>query len=123
MYQQITLTFTDGDEFSGVLSSFMAPPDQVAFERSFGVPLANFQDERRVEWILWLVWRAFVREQARSLTFDAFIEQLASYDMPADEDPMTCPGCGLAVTVATSVSGSALEAVVERPPAIEPQPA
>ena len=93
MKQRVKLTFTDRDPHDGTLASFMSPPDQVAFERTYNIGIGKFSEEQRAEWILWFLWRAWKREaqmSGPSLDFDAFLEVLDGYEMPyaeVDADP------------------------------------
>ena len=65
----------------------MAPADQVAFERHYGIGIGKFEQEERVEWVLYLVWKAYAREQAPSMDFETFLANLAEFDLPEEEAP------------------------------------
>jgi hypothetical protein len=92
MQQDVVLRFsTEREDYKGTLRSYLAPGDQVAFERKFSTPLTALSDETtmRVEWILWLVWRAYSREQhGFEGDFDAFLNDLTEYEFSeAEENP------------------------------------
>jgi hypothetical protein len=83
--QDVVLQFSsEREDFKGTLRSFMSPPDQIAFERIFDIGLGRFEEERRITWVLWFIWRAWTREQRGGIDFDTFVDELADYDF-ADE--------------------------------------
>lgn len=88
MQQDVVLQFSSRDGFTGTLRSFTSPGDQVAFERHFGVGLGRLEEEKRAEWVLWLIWRAWDRETKAGVEFEAFLDDLSDYDLPTgDADP------------------------------------
>jgi hypothetical protein len=93
MQQDVVLRFTETSDYKGTLRSYLAPGDQVAFERKFSMPLTAMDDEKsmRVEWILWVVWRAYSREpHGFEGDFEAFLSDLTEYEFPeAEEIPPT----------------------------------
>ena len=87
----ITLRFSQREDFKGTLRTYMSPPDQVIFERTYDRSLQALGDGAglRVEWVLWFVWRAWRREvpQAQG-EFDPWTEDLLEYEMPeVDANP------------------------------------
>jgi len=91
MQKDVVLRFIQGDDFKGTLRSFMVPADQVAFEREYGIGIGKFQAEERMEWVLFLVWKAYAREHATELSFDTFLADLDEFDLPEEKpvDPTT----------------------------------
>lgn len=85
MQQDVVLRFTEGEDFKGTLRTFMAPADQVAFERHYQTGIGHFQDEERMEWVLWLVWRAYSREVQAAADFEGFVNNLTDFDLPDTE--------------------------------------
>lgn len=97
MQRDVVLSFTDREDFKGTLRSFMSPADQVAFERHYGMGIGKFQQEERVEWVLFLIWKAFAREQAHGLEFEVFVADLVEFDLPEEQpgpDPTETPPLG-----------------------------
>lgn len=86
MQQKVKLTFTDGPDFDGTLRTFMAPHDQVAFERVYDVALSRFASEQRIEWSLWFLWRAWQRETGSPDDFETFLAKLQEYEAPDEDD-------------------------------------
>lgn len=94
MQKDVVLRFTENEDFKGTLRTFMAPADQVAFERHYGVGIGKFEQEERVEWVLYLLWKAYAREHSPSMDFEAFLSDLAEFDLPDEEeapDPTVTP--------------------------------
>lgn len=89
MQQEVVFRFREGiEDYKGTLQTFMSPADQVAFERRFDVGLGGLESEAKVEWILWLGWRAWHREVPGATgDFDLFLEQLEDYDFPTEPKP------------------------------------
>jgi hypothetical protein len=87
MQQDVVLRFsTDREDFKGTLSTFMAPTDQVAFERTYSVGLGELENAKRVEWVLWLVWRAWTREHPSGVAFEDFLAELSEYELPQEDE-------------------------------------
>lgn len=91
MQKDVVLRFTESEDFKGTLRSFMVPADQVAFERHYGIGIGKFEEEERVEWVLFLIWKSYAREQAPAMDFEAFLADLAEFDLPEDETPDPTP--------------------------------
>ncbi len=90
MKQKVVLTFEDGETYDKELRSFLSPADQVAFERAYKTSLKAFDEDQKVEWLLYLVWRAYRREAKDECAFDAWLDKLDSYEIAegdANPDP------------------------------------
>lgn len=94
MQLDVVLKFEDpSNDFEGKLRTYMSPPDQVAFERTYDRTVASLQDQGtiRVEWLLWFIWRALKRERADVAPFDQWLESLTDYEMPGADEPDPTP--------------------------------
>lgn len=100
-------------DFDGDLKSFRSPADIVAFERTYSTGLGHLEDDPHLEWILFLVWRAYRREHESNLEFEAFLDDLAEWDFPspgegeeAEPDPTrpAAPSAGSPQPVSPAVS-------------------
>jgi hypothetical protein len=80
----VEFTFqTDRETWKGTLRTFSSVSDSVAFERHFGIPFTRAEDDdRRVEWLLFLMWRAWCRETKTEVAFDPFLDELEDWDLP-----------------------------------------
>jgi len=71
---QIALTVANADGSEAKVTA--KPSDLIAFERNFDQPMTIFGDEKkvRVEWLLWLAWRASTREGLTKDEFDTWVD-------------------------------------------------
>ncbi len=92
--QGVLLSFVgDEPDFKGTLRSFIAPPDQLEFERTFDVAIGRFETEQRATWVLWFLWKAYTREQHDSREFEEWVNALAEYEVKEEDaaDPTVLP--------------------------------
>lgn len=89
--ENVVLRFDKREDFKGTLRTFMVPADQVGFERTYGVGIGKAEEEERAEWSLWFVWRAWSRENAPEVDFEAFLADLTEYEVPPDADANPTP--------------------------------
>lgn len=58
----------------------IGPADIVAFERKYDVPLAQFEQGARMEWMLFLAWAGLRRRKLTADEFDAWTERVEAIE-------------------------------------------
>lgn len=70
----LTVALADGSEAKVTAKA----SDLIAFERNFDQSMTIFGDDKkvRVEWLLWLAWRASTREGLTKDEFDTWVDTI-----------------------------------------------
>lgn len=73
---QIALTVANADGSEAKVTAKAS--DLIAFERNFDQSMTVFGDDKkvRVEWLLWLAWRASTREGLTKAEFDTWVDTI-----------------------------------------------
>jgi hypothetical protein len=70
----LTVAYADGSEVKVTAKA----SDLIAFERHFDQSMTVFGDDTkvRVEWLIWLAWKASTREGLTKVDFDAWVDTI-----------------------------------------------
>lgn len=60
-------------------------PDIVAFERQYGVSIADIGDAPRMEWLAFLAWTALKRRGQAGDDFEGWLNQTAGLSLAEDD--------------------------------------
>ena len=84
MRMTFTVRYDDGREVEAVAK----PKDMVAFERQYGVSMADFASETKapaMEWLYYLAWSPLHRQGREPRAFDAFLDDVDAITPVEDE--------------------------------------
>lgn len=84
----LQVEFGDGRKTAAVAEL----PDIVAFERQYGVSIADIGDAPRIEWLAFLAWTALKRKGQAGDDFEGWLNQTSGLSIAEDDAAPLVPG-------------------------------
>jgi len=84
MQQRISFRVTFEDDTT--TDVYAGPAEAYAYEREFGTPLARRVEDGYSDWTVWVTWHAMSRRAETSLSFDEWMNTVASITTAAAQE-------------------------------------